>query len=263
MPAYPLAVTKGLGTWNAQRNHVERIMDNSAYDAAHPDDTLLVSGPARKGVAVPGRNTPLTHMAVGQFQSFSMQSQVQIAPLMSVGSGRCFFLRGKSQSSWSIQRPMFNGRNLLRSLYHNAVEVAGLNPDQFDDPAAVDGAPQSQYFINLDSELYYIPFGLGLIMRTKSRTLVAGCYLELCMISSYGSQVQSGGNMIAEAVSGVCDRILPWQASDAMENVKVGRALMDAVLGLAPNVFPEPNYNRLGSFADTGLNDGTVQGLSS
>lgn len=260
MANYPLGVTKSLGTWNFQRNHVERILDNSMYDAANPDDTLLLTGPARKGVVRPG-SSPRSLMALGLSQSFSMQSQAPVMPLMAIGSGRSFFLRGKSQSSWSLQRVMINGRNLLRALYHNAVE-AGVNPDQFDDPAAFEGAPQSQFYINLDSELFYIPFGLAVVMRSKAHTLVASCYLEVCVINSWGSQIQAGQNMIAESVSGLCDRIVPFQPTqDAMEQPRVGRAVMDAVLGLAGNVFPEIATNRLGSFADTGLDSEAVAAL--
>jgi hypothetical protein len=35
---YPIGITRGLGTWNAQKYHVERTLDNAAFDAAHPDD---------------------------------------------------------------------------------------------------------------------------------------------------------------------------------------------------------------------------------
>lgn len=258
MPAYPIGVTRSLGTWKFQQNHVERILDNASYDAAHPDDTLLLAGPARKGVAVPGRNTPRTLLALGVFQSFSMQTSVPLAPLMAIGSGRSFFLRGKSQSSWNLQNVMINGRNLLRKLCHNATEVAGIDASQFDDPAAL--SRTSQYFINLDSELYYIPFGIGITMRTKSRTIICGCYLELCMINSYGMGVQAGQNMISEMVSGLCDRVLPFQASASIvEGMTVnGRAAMDAVLGLASNAFPAANSSQIGEFTDAGLADGTV-----
>jgi hypothetical protein len=187
-----------------------------------------------------------------------MQTQVSLMPLMGIGSGRSFYLRGKSQTSWSLQRVMLNGRNLLRALYHNAVEVSGLSPELFDDPAAL--TRQSQFFTNLDSELYYIPFGIAAVMRTKSRTLVAGCYLELCMIGNWGSQVQAGQNMIAEQVSGSCDRILPFQASDAIAGISSnGRPAMDAVLGLAGNIFPTADTVNIASFGDTGLGDGTVE----
>jgi hypothetical protein len=259
MTTYPIGVTKSLGTWNFQKHHVERMLDNATYDAVHPDDTLILAGPARRGVAFP--STPRTLMALGMFQSFGMQTQAPVAPVMGIGSGRSFFLRGKSQSSWNLQRVMINGRNLLRALYHNATEVAGLSPDLFDDPASL--ARNSQFFINLDSELYYIPFGLAVIMRTKSRTLVAGCYLELCMINSYGSQIQAGQSMVAEMVSGMCDRILPFQASDSISGIEGnGRAAMDAVLGLAGNTFPEANVREIQTFADDALSNGDVNMVS-
>jgi hypothetical protein len=261
MPTYPIGVTKSLQTWQMQRNQVERILDNATYDAAHPDDTLLLAGPARRDVASNQRTTTRTLMALGMFTAFGVQTQAPVTPMMAIGSGRSFFVRGKSQSSWNIQRVMINGRNLLRALYHNAVEVNGLNPDQFDDPAAVEDQPRSQFFINLDSELFYIPFGMAVIMRTKSRTLVASCYLELCLINSYGVQIGAGQAMIMESVSGFCDRVMPYQTTDFAETPIIGRNLMDAVLGLAPNTFPTPSYVTPASFEDTGLDNPNVNSL--
>lgn len=261
MPTYPIGVTKSLSTWEMQKNQVERVLDNATYDAAHPDDTLLLAGPARRDVARPDRTSPRTLMALGMFTAFGVQTSAPVQPMMAIGSGRSFFVRGKSQSSWNIQRVMINGRNLLRALYHNAVEVNGLNPDQFDDPASVANQPRSQFFINLDSELFYIPFGMAVIMRTKSRTLVASCYLELALINSYGLQIGAGQAMVMEAVSGLCDRVMPFQTTDLAETPRVGRALMDAVLGLAPNVFPTPSYTQPSSFGDTGLGNGNVDSL--
>ena len=126
MPAYPIGVTRSLGTWGFNNRHVERMNDNASYDAAHPDDTLILAGPARRSVARSDRSSARTLRALGMFQTFSMQSQAPVQPMMAIGSARSFFLRGKSQSSWSIQRVMLNGLNLLRALYHNAVE-AGVN----------------------------------------------------------------------------------------------------------------------------------------
>ena len=260
MPAYPIGVTRSLGTWGFNNRHVERMNDNATYDAAHPDDTLILAGPARRAVARSDRSSARTLRALGMFQTFSMQSQAPVQPMMAIGSGRSFFLRGKSQSSWSIQRVMLNGLNLLRALYHNAVE-AGVNVDQFDDPAAMEGSPQSQFFINLDSELFYIPFGLGVLMRTKSHTLVGGCYIELSLISTWGTQIAGGQSMLVESVTGFADRILPFQASDAMSVPRVPRFLMDAVLGLAPNNSPGAVYDRIGEQGAGGLDDASVPAL--
>lgn len=257
MADYPIGVTKSLQTWDFQRNTVERPTDNASYEAAHPDDTLLLAGPARRGIARPGRTGPYTLMAIGLFQGFTMQAQVPVAPLMAIGSGRSFFLRGKSQAAWTIQRVLMNGRNLLRVLYHNAIEV-GLQPNQLDDPAALEDAPRSQFFINLDSELYYIPFGIACTIRAKAHALVASFYMELCMINSYGIGVQAGQNLIAESVSGLCDRALPYQAADLASNPRVAKATIDAVLGLANNVFPNSTPDRMAQFDDSGLDTSVV-----
>lgn len=260
MATYPLGVSKNLGTWNFQNNHVERMLDNSTYDAALPEDTLILAGPARRGVVQVDRRSPRSLMALGMFQSIGFQTGAPIQPVMAIGSGRSFYLRGKSQTNWNLSRVMINGRNLLRALYHNAVE-AGIEVDKFDDPAAPAGAPTSQFFINLDSELFYIPFGIAIIMRTKSHTLVGSLYMELCLIASHALNITAGQPVVAETISGLCDRILPFQAPDAMNAPTIGRALMDSVLGLAGNIFPEPKADRLSTFADTGLDTSVVNGL--
>jgi hypothetical protein len=261
MANYPIGVTKNLNSWHFQQHHVERMLDNSPYDAATPEDTLILAGPARKGVVSSSRTSPRSLMAVGQFTSFAVSSQASLSPMMAIGSGRSFFLRGKSQSSWQLQRVLMNGRNLLRALYHNAVE-AGIEANKFDDPAAVENTPGSLFFCNLDSELFYIPVGLAVIMRTKSRTLIGALYLELCLISSWGLQFGAGQTSAAESVSGLCDRVLPYLATDAMDSPNVGRALMDAVLGLAGNVFPEPRYDRMGTSDDSGQDNPGVDMLA-
>lgn len=263
MTAYPIGVTKGLSTWDFQKSSVERPTDNATYEAAHPDDTLILVGPARRSVIAPGRSSPLSLMALGMCQALQVSTQVPVTPVQAIGSGRAFFLRGKSQSSWSLQRCLINGRNMLRALYHNATE-AGVNPNEFDDPASLDDSPRSQFFINLDSELYHIPIGLAVVIRSKSFSLVASLYLELCLINSYSMGIQAGGNMIAESVTGLSDRILPFQPSDIV-GPKVRRSTMDAVLGLAPNVFPNETDTagkQMNSFEDIGGTNGTVDMLA-
>jgi len=257
--SYPISVTKNLRTWSFQRASVERPTDNATYEAAHPDDTLILVGPARRSVARAERGSPLTLMALGMCQALQVSTQVPVTPVQAIGSGRSFFLRGKSQSSWSLQRCLINGRNMLRALYHNAME-AGIRPNEFDDPASIDDGPRSQFFINLDSELYHIPIGLAVVIRSKSFSLVASLYLELCIINSYSMGIQAGGNMIAESVTGLCDRILPFQPSDTLRGPRDGvrRNTMDAVLGLAPNVFVPENPSTLGSFDDSGMLSGVV-----
>lgn len=257
---YPIGVTKSPGTWKTNSNHVERPLDNATYDAAHSDDSLIYVGPARRGVVRPGRTGPRTLMALGMSTSISLQTSVPVMPLMAIGSARSFILRGKSQTNFSLQRALLSGRNLLRALYHNAVETAGLDASLFDDPASL--TRNSAFFTNMDSELYYIPVGIAITIRTKSRTMVGGCYLELGILNSYQFSLQSGQAMIGESCSGLCDRVMPYQVTDSIGAISSnGRAVMDAALGMGANVFPPINNASIPNFDDTGLDNGNVDSL--
>jgi hypothetical protein len=255
--SYPIGVTKTLQNWRFNSAHVERVLDNSMVEAANPDNTLILAGPARRNVASADPGSPRGMLALGMLQSMAFNTQVPVQPLQAIGSARPFFLRGKSQTTWNMSRVMINGRNLLRALYHNAV-LSGINADKFDDPAALENAPRSQYFINLDSELFYLPVGIGMLMRAKDHNMIAACYLEVCVITGYGFATGAGQNAMAESITGVCDRVLPWSTSDAMQASFHDRNALDAVLGLAANTFPTPARDRVVDFQDDGLADGNV-----
>jgi hypothetical protein len=208
-----IGITKGVESWQFQSNYVEREMDNAAYSAAHPDDTLVLAGPPRKGTILTaggkGTTSPGSLLAIGMLQSIQFTQTKPTQPMMAIGSGRSFFVSGKAQTQWTIGRLFVNGRNLLRVLYHNAVMGSGMDVSKFDDPAAK--TSNSNFFINLDSELYYIPFGLACFFRNKTHDLVGSFYSELSMINSYAVQANAGQNMILENVSGLADRLLPLE----------------------------------------------------
>jgi len=209
-------------------------MDNSAFEAAHPDDTLVLAGPARRdtasttGSAAQDTYNGGTLLAIGMLQTMSITQTKPTQPMMAIGSGRVFFVSGKSQVQWSIGRLFINGRNLLRVLYHNAV-VAGVDASAFDDIAA--SSVNSTFFTNLDSELFYIPFGLGVLFRNKVHALLGSMYLELAMINSHAIGITAGQNAVLENVTGVCDRALPWTfVMDSVGRPGVLKETLDNVL---------------------------------
>lgn len=234
----PIGITKGLTTWRFQDNYVERLMDNATYTAAHPDDTLVLSGPARSDIAraddVSGTSVS-SLLAIGMLQSFNVGQSKPTTPVMSIGSGRSFFVSGKAQGQGQIQRLFVNGRNLLRVLHHNA-KTQNLRWDLFDDPAAQ--SSNATFLTNLDSELYLIPFGLAALLRTKMHDPVGGFYAELSLINSYNIGFQAGTTMVAEMVTFVFDRIMPFQADDVAQG-NVPRATVDAVLGFKDNTISD------------------------
>jgi hypothetical protein len=242
----PIGITRNLTTWRFQDHYVERLMDNAAYTSAHPDDTLVLAGPARVDVADISNATGTSIqslLAVGMVQNMTIGQAKNTMPVQAIGSGRSFFVSGKAQGQGSMQRLFVNGRNLLRVLYHNA--RAGSLPVQLlDDPAA--RRLESQYYINLDSELYLVPFGLGTVFRTKAHDFVGGFYTELTMISQYNIGFQAGNNMIAEQVSFLFDRLMPF-GEDSLVQTNVPRATIDAVLGFIDNTSADAEAEFLGS----------------
>jgi hypothetical protein len=232
----PLGITKGIGSWKSQQNNVERLMDNAAYTSAHPDNTLVLAGPPRfMDAASHLQDTTgfASLLAVGMMQTFQITSQKPTQPLQAIGSGRVYFVSGKSQTTWRIGRLFCNGRNLLRVCYHNAV-AGGLQVQSLDDPPVAFGAKNqfSPYYINLDSELYYVPFGLGVIFKDKAQDLIGAFYVELCMISTYTIGFTAGQNMIMEDVSGLCDRLYPFLPTQVAQ-AAVPRPTIDAVIGFS------------------------------
>lgn len=225
----PLGITRNLATWRFQDQYVERVMDNAAYTSAHPDDTLVLAGPARSdqvNTATPGDSLQ-TLLAIGMMQNLNISQVKSTTPVMAIGSGRSFFVSGKAQGNGSIARLFVNGRNLLRVLYHNA-RSRSLPVQQLDDPAAK--SFEAKFYINLDSELYLVPFGLGAVFRTKAHDFVGGFYAELTMIQSYNISIQAGSNMIAEQVSFMFDRLMPF-GEDTLVRTNVARSTLDAVVG--------------------------------
>jgi hypothetical protein len=225
--ALPNQVVTGVGDWQFQQSYVERVMDNASYTAAHPDDTLVLAGPARKPTAAAGTGQNAL-LAIGMLQSIQFSQSKPTQPLMAIGSGRSFFVSGKATTQFSIGRLFVNGRNLLRVMHNNAV-AGGIKAKDLDDPAAL--ADNSYYFTNLDSELYYIPFGLGCLFRSKAHDAIGGFYAELCLLNSYGVSVNAGQNMIMESVSGMADRVLPYTAAGAAAGAN-DRATLDGILNI-------------------------------
>lgn len=234
-------VTRGLTTWNFQDNYVERIMDNAALTAAHPDDTLVMAGPPRSPDQSGGKDMGDKLLAIGHLQQFQVTQQKPTQPVMAIGSGRAFFVSGKAQGQATLGRLFVNGRNLMRVLQHNVRSATvDLDVAKFDDKPA--RKKESQYYVNLDSELYLIPFGLGALFRDKIHDTIGGFYGELCMITTYAIGITAGQNMVMEQTNIVFDRLLPFFDTDIMDPTwadgesgstqnPATRATLDAVMG--------------------------------
>lgn len=242
MAGQNIGVTQTLDSWTAQENYVERLMDNAAFTAAHPNNTLVMAGPCRQP-----ENIAEACLPMGGVQNFNLGAQVPLQPMMMLGSGRMFYLRNKGSISFNLGRLWVHGRSILRALYTSAV-VNGLQVQNFDEIAVSSNsqdAASEVFWGNLDSELFYIPIGLAVFVRSVSKTPVAAFYMEHCMLNSWATGWAAGQPMILENITGMCDRIRPLKPTTAgglaSANYPNSELVTNTMLNGAPftNVFPE------------------------
>jgi hypothetical protein len=168
---------------------------------------------------------------------------------MAIGSGRTFFVSGKAQGQCTLGRLFVNGRNLLRVLYHNA-RLADLEVEEMDDKPA--NKREASYYINLDSELYLIPVGIGSLFRDKIHDVIGGFYAELSMITSYAIGFNAGQNMVMEQTTIVFDRLVPFfEDSVTRASYNVPQGSLDAVMGFVDRTIIDSER------PDGGINSGT------
>tara|TARA_R100000773_G_C4199789_1_gene102680 strand:+ start:199 stop:936 length:738 start_codon:yes stop_codon:yes gene_type:complete len=211
-----LKITSSLDNWDVQNGCVERVTDNIAYTSANPDDALVLVGPPRYSTN-PQAQAEL--YPIGLLQQFSMSQGRGVQPMQTIGSGRAYFTAGKSTVQWNAARLFAKGPNLLKALMKNA-ENAGLDLTKFGERPI---APNSKNFaVNLDSELFLIPFGLQVVFRDKANNSLGSVYLEMCMISSYQIALAAGQNVIMENVSGMCDRLFSVETGNTTSGFPTG-----------------------------------------
>ena len=209
----PLEKRTGLDQWNPQSDCIERIMDNAAYTSAHPDDTLVLVGPARFSSLGPagGAVNTASLLAVGMLQQMQVSQQRAVSPVQAIGSGRNYFLAGKPMVNFSIGRLFAKGPNLYKALYRNVMNDAKL--DGFNEFEPATSKKYTDGIFNMDSELFLVPFGIAVAFRDKSGGNLGSFYIESCMISSYSIGIAAGQNMVMENVNGSADRIFPIDLS--------------------------------------------------
>lgn len=206
---HPFAVTEAdSNSWQFQKTYIERLMDHSALTSAHPDTTLVLAGPPRFLAQEQEVSTFLDKLLpIGMISQMRISQNRGVNPTQGIGASRLFYTVNKAQGSASITRLLINGRNLLRALYTNAV-TSGIDVTKFDAPAAF-GDAKSQFFVNLDSELFLIPFGMAVFFRDKIHNEIGAFYMELCMVGDWSLGFAVGQSMIMENVNLLYDQLRP------------------------------------------------------
>lgn len=230
--------------WNFASSNVQASVKNGEYISS--ESTLLLAGPSKLShLSGDGTGTFLgssnSLLPIGIMQNMSMAQNRPVTKLFEIGSKRSYFVPGRAFLQFNASRIMFYGPSLMRVLYALAPErltarlgtPLNIDPDsngngvaqlpQYDDLFQEDplvnvpgyGGTNNEdnrdFYIDLTSELFTVPFGLCVIMKTAQDKPYGAMYLEDCYLESHQLSMDAGQVVIAESVSGQLDRMAPIQ----------------------------------------------------
>lgn len=231
--------------WNWAAEHVQAELVNGEYISA--ESTLLLAGPARLEYLVGAGVTPESVKSnlypIGLVQNFMMAQNRFLTRLFEIGSKRAYFVTGRLAANFQVNRVMFFGPSLMRLLYSLAPNREGFggNPFKFIREGTTGSSLESvnlttpqlyadlfperylltpgfggasnednrDFFINLASDLFQIPFGISVIFKDAKNRPYGACYLQDCYIEAHSMGIDANNVVIAEGVNGQFDQVAP------------------------------------------------------
>jgi len=209
-----------LSNYNFGREYIGMLNEDAALRSAHPDDTALFVGPPRLSMintAVLNSEEPIFKL-FGAFQAVNFAMTQQVVPAKAIGSSRYFFFTSNAPVSIGFSMLFMKPANLLKTIYTNLRAIIGdsaLN-DAFGKYAFINA--DDNVWMNLDSELFSVPFGLGVLWSNKERSFIGAAYFENTMVVSFSTQITTGAQVLTESGSFTADRMMPFDLRAAFES---------------------------------------------
>ena len=186
---------------------------------------------------------------IGVVQNFSLGQNSSVMRLFELGSERSYFIRGRTIGNLNLGRILYHGPSLLRVLWAansgtfsdeepsgfagkdfpnltGSSDYSGLfansgsggnNPDYFhgkkNNYMGAPGEPDGNLWLNLASDVFSQPIGLGLFLKDNNADIVGAYYFEYCHVTNHGFGTDAGGTIISENVGITYERMLPLNMS--------------------------------------------------
>jgi len=248
-----------ISSWDWANKHVQPRDQISESRFINGATVLISAGPPRlSGASDPNFSGPSAAASpvgtanlvfpIGVCLDANISQQRALQRLYEIGSDRSYFIQGRSAGGISLNRVLFNGANILRTLYayypQSEISALGSIPGQasdyslataeYADENALDDVAKTvggnlreytgetklpkinmnpghnNYYINLASDLFTHPMGLMFTFQDNNKRTMASFYCEMCFVASHGMQINANaGSMVAETVQMQFDRIAP------------------------------------------------------
>lgn len=241
--------TTSFNNWDFHNHHVQEELIGGEFVSA--ETTLVAAGPPRLTditVGVGGANddtidTPAEGSSdvvfpIGVLENVGLSQSKQLQRIFEIGSGRSYFIPGRTIGSITLGRVVYHGPSLMKVLYAhyrqtqgdiqfmNVSKSAMLNVGGIEIPHPerslleletlqrqlhqVRQVPgYDDFWMNLASDVFNQPTGLCIYFRNQMDSTVGAIYLEECYIQGHQLSVSSGSVLIMEGASVQFDRLRP------------------------------------------------------
>ena len=206
--------TDKFSDWTFTEGHVQAVPESG--DFLSSESVVICAGPS----TVPDIVDNI--VPIGLVQNATVTQNKQIQQLYEIGSRQPIFVPGRTVVQAALSRILFDGPSLMRALYkivqpdqsgptveHLAQLDSASNPENTPGNPYQDGQNQAKFFINLASEFFNKPIGLGFMLNNIENQKYGGFYLENCLIQSHQLSLAGQQTILVENVGIRCSRVVP------------------------------------------------------
>jgi len=219
--------------WDFHKYRVQQDVTGGQFINA--ESTLVVAGP-------PDITGTAAHAAgdwaypVGLLETFGLQQSRQLQRIFEIGSSRSYFVPGRTIGSITLGRTFYYGPSLLKVLYAYYASAAagdttatslmgvaagtmksayGVADSLFRTPgydmlsSAAGTSVENSLYIDLASDLFAQPTGMGVVFKDAQTDTVGGMYFNECYVQGHQMTVSSGSVLIMEGASIQYDLLVP------------------------------------------------------
>lgn len=221
--------------FNFTSEHVQKEIENGEYIST--ESTILLAGPSQLNYVLSKNESGQSKVPlfpIGLIGSIVFEQNRQIDRLYEIGSKRAYFIPNRLRGDYRMTRTLFYGPSLLRLLYalapvkssygrklkdnENTTPISDDYNKLFGDTTrfvapgttGLESQENRDFWINMMSELFNIPFGMGIIFKDSKQRSYAAMYMEDAYVQSHSVEASIQNVFLAESISGTFDRLTPF-----------------------------------------------------
>ena len=203
-----MALSK-LTDWKWKEKHVQPddfgTTNNGNFITS--ESIVICAGPNELPTDIPNSLIP-----IGLLEQAVVAQNRQTQELFEIGSRKSYFIPGRSYVQMTLARVMFNGPSLLKAITAYG-DPTGMAENIAGDPASPWGPAEgdtdlldatdwdsdfANYVINLASDFFNRPVGLGVLIHDSEDDKYGGFYLQNCYVQSHQFSVAGQQTVVME-----------------------------------------------------------------